>query len=132
MRLQKKIATAGHVAVPHDSALSYILYLHLGEEVLAKHYNSTHYNASKKTCLLPGPGCCCIWCYRFASVFLSCLFLVYKVHQWVLMLKGESRKEKQRSLVATLCRDDKHTIIFTLLSVIYKTFHRPPPLRDSP
>ena len=31
-------------------------------------------------------------------------------------VKGESRMEKQRSLVATLCRDDKHTIIFTLLS----------------
>ena len=32
-------------------------------------------------------------------------------------VKGESRKEKQRSLVATLCRDDKHTIIFALYSL---------------
>ena len=31
-------------------------------------------------------------------------------------VKAERKKEKQRSLVATLCRDDKHTIIFTLLS----------------
>ena len=28
-------------------------------------------------------------------------------------------KEKQRSLVATLCRDDKHTIIFALSSFIF-------------
>ena len=34
-----------------------------------------------------------------------------------LKLKGESRKQKQRSLVATLCRDDKHTIIFALYSL---------------
>ena len=36
-------------------------------------------------------------------------------------VKAENRKEKQRSLVATLCWDDKHTIIYSLLSTNLST-----------
>ena len=70
--------------------------------------------------------------YRANERKQSLLMFLQRVQPIFNEVKAESRKEKQRSLVATLCRDDKHAIIFTLLSVIYKTFHRPPPQRDSP